>query len=55
MGELRVSIYKECDIRGIYGKEFGDDDAYRIGRAVGSLMQGKNSASAAMSALRRQC
>lgn len=36
-----MSIYKECDIRGIYGSEFDDDTAYHIGRAVGSRMHGK--------------
>lgn len=36
-----MSIYKECDIRGIYGSEFDDDTAYDIGRAVGSRMHGK--------------
>lgn len=36
-----MSIYKECDIRGIYGEEFGDDTAYAIGRAVGGMMAGK--------------
>lgn len=32
-----MSIYKDCDIRGIYGKEFDDDTAYQIGRAAGSM------------------
>jgi phosphomannomutase/phosphoglucomutase len=36
-----VSIYKDCDIRGIYQKEFDEHDAYAIGRSVGSLMRDK--------------
>ena len=32
-----MSIYKDCDIRGIFGKEFDETEGYRIGRAVGSL------------------
>lgn len=32
-----MSIYKDCDIRGIYGKEFDDNTAYQIGRAAGSM------------------
>jgi len=32
-----MSIYKDCDIRGIYGEEFDDDTAYWIGRAAGSM------------------
>lgn len=31
-----MSIYKDCDIRGIYGEEFDEKDAYLIGRAVGT-------------------
>lgn len=37
-----MSIYKDCDIRGIYGREFDDDTAYDIGRAIGSRMTGKS-------------
>ena len=36
-----MSIYKDCDIRGIYEKEFDASTAYRIGRSVGSIMGGK--------------
>ena len=36
-----MSIYKDCDIRGIYGEEFDEKDAYLIGRAVGTLQRGK--------------
>ena len=36
-----MSIYKDCDIRGIYQKEFDEQDAYQIGRAVGTQYTGK--------------
>ena len=36
-----MSIYKECDIRGIYGKELKQSHAYEIGRAIGTILQGK--------------
>ncbi len=36
-----MSIYKECDIRGIYDTELYDADAYQIGRAVGTMLCGK--------------
>ena len=36
-----MSIYKDCDIRGIYGEEFDKEDAYLIGKAVGTLHRGK--------------
>jgi phosphomannomutase/phosphoglucomutase len=36
-----MSIYKDCDIRGIYSVEFDENDAYKIGRAVGTMMTGK--------------
>lgn len=32
-----MSIYKDCDIRGIYQKEFDEKEAYLIGKAVGTL------------------
>lgn len=34
-----MSIYKDCDIRGIYQEEFNEKDACLIGRSVGSLKQ----------------
>ena len=37
-----MSIYKECDIRGIYNHEFDEKDAYEIGRSIGTIMTGKN-------------
>lgn len=39
-----MSIYKECDIRGVYGKDLDEDTAYGIGRAVGSMMSGRQTA-----------
>lgn len=36
-----MSIYKECDIRGIYGKEIDATTAYNFGRAVGTQMNSK--------------
>ena len=36
-----MSIYKECDIRGIYGQEFDESTAYDIGRAIGTMANGK--------------
>jgi len=36
-----MSIYKDCDIRGIYSVEFDENDAYKIGRAIGTMMTGK--------------
>lgn len=35
-----MSIYKDCDIRGIYGVEFDEKNAWLIGRAVGTMMTG---------------
>lgn len=32
-----MSIYKECDIRGVFEKEFDETVGYYIGRAVGTL------------------
>ena len=36
-----MSIYKDCDIRGIYGRELRADEVYRIGRALAALAPGK--------------
>ncbi len=36
-----MSIYKDCDIRGIYGVEFDCATVYRIGRAIGAMMAGQ--------------
>jgi phosphomannomutase / phosphoglucomutase len=35
-----VSIFKDCDIRGIYGPELNEDTAWRLGRAVGARLLG---------------
>ncbi|NLG49500.1 MAG: phosphomannomutase/phosphoglucomutase [Chloroflexi bacterium] len=37
-----MSIFKSCDIRGVYGSELTEDTAYRLGRAVGSRMSGQH-------------
>lgn len=36
-----MSIYKDCDIRGIYGQELREEEVCDIGRAVGTLLQGR--------------
>ena len=35
-----MSIFKDCDIRGIYGRELDEDTARRLGRAVGARIGG---------------
>ncbi len=35
-----MSIFKPCDIRGLYGDELTDDDAHAIGRAVATRCEG---------------
>ena len=36
-----MSIFKDCDIRGIYGRELTAQDTYKIGRALATLSPGK--------------
>ncbi len=36
-----MSIFKVCDIRGVYGTELTDDTAERLGRAVGARLAGE--------------
>jgi phosphomannomutase / phosphoglucomutase len=36
-----VSIFKDCDIRGVYGPELNADTAYRLGRATGMRLRGR--------------
>ncbi|MDF2548409.1 MAG: hypothetical protein K0R93_3307 [Anaerosolibacter sp.] len=36
-----MGIYKDCDIRGIYGQELDESTAFKIGRAIGSLVLGR--------------
>ena len=36
-----MSIYKDCDIRGIYEKEITAADTYKIGRALATIAPGK--------------
>lgn len=35
-------IYKDCDIRGIYGKELTLQEVRLIGRALGTMLEGRN-------------
>lgn len=37
-----MSIFKDCDIRGIYQEELDEKKAYRIGGAVGTLLEGRD-------------
>jgi len=37
-----MSIFKDCDIRGIYGTELNENDAYNIGRAIGTMLGGRS-------------
>jgi len=39
--EINARIFKQYDIRGIYGKELLDEDAERIGRAFGTYIKRK--------------
>lgn len=36
-----MSIFKPCDIRGVYGGELTEQDAFDLGRAAGSLIRGQ--------------
>ena len=36
-----MSIFKSCDIRGIYGQDLDETTAWRLGRAVGTRVPGK--------------
>ena len=40
--ELLKNIFREYDIRGIYGEELDDETAYHIGRAFGTNLVRKN-------------
>lgn len=37
-----MSIFKACDIRGTYGKDLTAEDAFNIGRAFGTMIEGKS-------------
>ena len=37
-----MSIFKACDIRGVYGRELTDETVYGIGRAVGTMLGRKS-------------
>lgn len=39
MGNFNPDIFKAYDIRGVYGKDFDDSFAYRLGRAFGLMRQ----------------
>ena len=36
-----MSIYKDCDLRGVYGSELTAAEVYRIGRALATLCPGR--------------
>ena len=36
-----MSIFKACDIRGVYGRELTEETFHHIGRAMGTLLAGK--------------
>lgn len=36
-----MSIYKDCDVRGVYGRELFDSDGYAIGRALATRSPGR--------------
>ncbi|WP_169833036.1 phosphomannomutase/phosphoglucomutase [Geosporobacter ferrireducens] len=36
-----MSIYKDCDIRGIFNEDLEGETAYHIGRSIGTIMQNK--------------
>ena len=40
--ELLKNIFREYDIRGVYGEELSDELAYHIGRAFGTNLRRKN-------------
>ena len=37
-----MGIFKDCDIRGIYGTELTADISYKVGLAAGTIIQGKS-------------
>lgn len=37
-----MSIFKSCDIRGVYGQDLDESIAYRLGRAVGARLRGRH-------------
>ena len=40
--KLLKNIFREYDIRGVYGSELDDETAYHIGRAFGTNLRRKN-------------
>lgn len=41
-GVVSVSIFKACDIRGTYGKDLTEREAFDIGLAFGTMIEGKS-------------
>lgn len=39
---INPSIFKSYDIRGVYGTDFDEESAYKIGRAYGTFIQNEN-------------
>jgi len=39
-----VSIFKACDVRGVVGEQWGTEEARRIGRALGRMIQARGDA-----------
>jgi len=37
-----MSIFKDCDIRGVYGSELNEETALLLGRAVGTKLEGRS-------------
>ena len=33
-----MSIFKDCDVRGVFGRELTCEDVYRIGRGLGAML-----------------
>ena len=42
MFELKESIFREYDIRGVAGRDILDEDVVNIGKAYGSLLKTQN-------------
>ncbi len=37
-----MSIFKDCDIRGVYGEDLREEEAAAIGTAVARILQGRD-------------
>ena len=40
--ESSMSIFKDCDIRGVYGEDLREEEAAAIGTAVARILQGRD-------------